>query len=92
MLIEFDPDKNTLNIAKHGLALADAARFEWDSAMIWIDRREDYGEDRQIALGFIDPNLCYMVFVELEDAYRIISLRKATNQESANYARNFNAS
>jgi len=91
MLIEFDPAKDAINIAKHGMSLADAARLEWDSAVISMDLREDYGEDRQIAWGFIDPNLCVMVFVETDEACRVISLRKATNQEKTKYARIFNA-
>ena len=92
MLIEFDPHKDAINIAKHGMSFADAARFEWDSAVISMDLREDYGEDHQVAWGFIDPHLCVLVFVETDEACRVISLRKATNQEKTQYARIFNAS
>jgi len=87
MLIEFDPGKDAINIAKHGMSLADAGKFEWDSAVTWMDLRQDYGEDRMIALGYIDPRLCCMVFVETEqDVCRVISLCPATLQEIKRYA------
>ena len=34
MDIEFDPAKDALNIAKHGLSLADAAAFELATARV----------------------------------------------------------
>ena len=86
MLIEFDSDKDAINSAKHGMSLANAARFEWDSAVIWMDLREDYGEDRMRELGYIGARLCHMVFVERGDACRVISLRLATRTESKRYA------
>jgi len=86
MLIEFDPAKDAINIVKHGMSLADAKGFEWDSAMTWLDTREDYGEDRMSALGFIGARLCHMAFVERGDACRVISLRPATRKESKRYA------
>ena len=92
MLIEFDPAKDAHNIAKHGVSLADAKRFEWETAVLWLDTRADYGEEREIALGFIDPHLYHMAFVERDEVCRVISLRKATNQERIEYAKAFNAS
>jgi len=46
MRIAFDPAKDAVNLAKHGLSLALAADLEWDSAMVWVDDRKDYGEAR----------------------------------------------
>jgi uncharacterized DUF497 family protein len=86
MLIEFDPHKDAINVAKHGMSFADAARFEWDSAVVWVDLREDYGEDRMRAVGYIGARLCHMAFVERGDVCRVISLRSATKTESKHYA------
>ncbi|WP_295404457.1 BrnT family toxin [uncultured Thiocystis sp.] len=85
MKIAFDPAKDRANLAKHGVSLALAAAFEWDTALIWTDDREDYGEDRQRALVLHGVRLYFVAFVDREDGRRIISLRKATNQEQARY-------
>ncbi|MCL2829406.1 MAG: BrnT family toxin [Betaproteobacteria bacterium] len=86
MLIEFDPAKDALNIAKHGVSLTEAKGFEWDSARVRMDTREDYGEERMIALGYIGARLFCMAFVERNDACRVISLRRATRSEAKSYA------
>ena len=84
--IEFDPAKNRRNVAKHGMSLNDARQFEWGSAAVWMDLREDYGEERMIALGYIGNRLYYMVYVERRDACRVISLRRANQREVKRYA------
>ncbi|NCA89985.1 MAG: BrnT family toxin, partial [Gammaproteobacteria bacterium] len=48
MKIDFDPDKDAKNRARHRVSLALAAEMEWETALIWSDRRVDYGEDRQV--------------------------------------------
>jgi uncharacterized protein len=49
MNYEWDEAKRKANIAKHGIDFADVALFDWEG----VDDREDYGELREIALGFI---------------------------------------
>lgn len=85
MDITFDPNKNHANLLKHGVALAEAAQIEWETALEWLDDRNDYGEDRYIALGAIGNRLYCVVFVEREGNRRIISLRKANAREVAKY-------
>ena len=36
---EFDPTKDKSNMDKHGLSLADAGGFEWETAMVHEDAR-----------------------------------------------------
>ena len=86
MKIEFDPGKDTINTAKHGVSLSDARNFEWDTAIVWLDTRRDYKEPRKSALGYIGMRLFFMAFVEREDVLRIISLRKANSREVNRYA------
>lgn len=46
----FDPDKDKLNLAKHGLSLSFAEKLIWDEAYVWVDPRYSYGELRMIGL------------------------------------------
>ena len=72
------------------MALADALGFEWEGALIWPDTRQDYGEPRMVALGYIGLRLMVLVFVERPankpTQRRIISLRKANQREVKRYA------
>jgi len=86
MWIEFDPDKDVVNRAKHGISLGDAALLDWDTASVWADDRFDYGEARMSCLGYIDNRLYYLAFVDRGNIRRIISLRKANKREESLYA------
>ncbi len=83
MDIEFDPAKDRANAAKHGISLATAEGFDWDTALEREDDRFDYGEVRFVALGLIGDRLHVLVFTEgsHEDAVRAISLRSAEKHE-----------
>lgn len=83
---EWDEAKRKANVAKHGVDFADAADFEWGSAVIRVDDREDYGELREVALGFIGVRLHVMAYTPRGEAMaRIIMLRKATKNEIRAY-------
>ncbi len=86
MKIIFDKTKDAINISKHGCSLVDANLFEWDTAIIWQDDRQDYQEQRMISLGYIGNRLFCLVFVDRVETRRIISLRKANNREVNRYA------
>ena len=88
MQITFDEAKDALNISKHSLSLSEAAKLEWDDALIWQDTRRDYDETRMIALGAIAERLYCVVYVDREDVRRVISLRKANNKEKKLYVSN----
>ena len=51
MRIEFDPAKDAINRAKHGVSLSLANDLDWEAALVWIDERFDYSELRMIALA-----------------------------------------
>jgi len=86
MQIEYDPDKDALNRRKHGISLDEAKRFEWDTALIEVDARFNYGEWRMTGLGYLGLRLVHITFVDRGDARRIISLRKANKREERHYA------
>ena len=85
MEIEFDPAKNKLNIARHGVNIALAESFEIETALVEIDDRHDYGEIRYIAIGYLTKRLHVMVFTIRDQTMRVISLRKANRKERERY-------
>ncbi len=86
MNFTFDTNKDVINLAKHHLSLADAAKLNWIYAVSWIDNRKDYGEVRQIGLVPMNQRLYVVVFVDNKTERRIISLRKANKREYDRYA------
>ena len=85
MEIEFDPDKSAKNVEVRGLPFELVADFDFDSALVARDTREDYGEDRFIALGLIGERLHVVAFTMRGDRLRVISLRKANAREVDRY-------
>jgi uncharacterized protein len=85
MKLEFDPGKNERNITLRGISFEDAARFEWDTAVIIPDDRREYGEPCYRAFGVIDNRLHALVFTPRKEAIRVISLRKANHREVRRY-------
>ncbi|HVG09825.1 MAG TPA: BrnT family toxin [Thermoanaerobaculia bacterium] len=88
MLVEFDPAKDGVNLAKHGLSLALARQLDWDAALVWLDDRFAYGEPRMIALAPAANTLYYVAFVDRGEVQRIISLRRAVRREVKHYVEN----
>ena len=85
MKIIFDPAKDRLNRAKHGLSLADAMKLAWEEAQVKIDNSRFYGEVREIAFAPTGDRLYCVVFTDRGKVRRVISLRKATRQEVKYY-------
>jgi len=87
MQLEYDFAKDVINRSKHGISLADAVQFDWDTAQIEEDTRFDYPERRFEATGYIGHRLYVVVFCFRGQAKRIISLRKANLREEKRYAK-----
>ena len=86
MKIEFDPDKSRQNIRNRSISFELAELFEWETALVWEDKRHDYGEARFCALGYIGLRIHHLVFTLRGDRIRVISLRKANRREVRRYA------
>lgn len=84
----FDPDKDKLNIANHGLSLSFAEQLAWDEAYVWVDPRFSYDELRMIGLVPEGNTLYYVAFVDRGDVRRTISLRLAERREVKKYVEN----
>ena len=85
MEIEFDPEKSARNVELRGLPFDLVADFDFDSALVARDTREDYGEDRFIALGPIGDRLHVVAYTMRGDKLRVISFRKANAREVERY-------
>jgi len=85
MEIEFDPEKSAKNVELRGLSFDLVADFDFDSALVARDTREDYGEDRYIALGLIGERLHVIAYTMRGDRLRVISFRKANAREVERY-------
>lgn len=81
MRIEYDPVKNARYVAERGLSFAEAARFDFSTALYTVDDRKEYGEQCIRALGRVGVRVHSLVFVETEDGIRVISFRKANKRE-----------
>ena len=85
MKYAFDPAKDAINQAKHGVTLALAEILFAGPHVTTTDDRFDYGEVRQIALGQIGGRVFVCVYVDRQAERRIISLRKANRREVTRY-------
>jgi uncharacterized DUF497 family protein len=87
VVLEFDADKNAINVSKHGLSLAEAERIGLLTAAVEIDDREDYGETRYRAFARVDGQGFCFVFTVRGTVVRAISLRRAHEKEMRRYER-----
>jgi uncharacterized protein len=83
--IEYDPAKDKLNRAQHGMSLAFAKKLVWDEALVWVDTRFDYDETHMVRLVPEGDTLYYVAFVDRDDVRRNISLRFAERKEVKHY-------
>ena len=86
MQISFDLRKNERNFRERGLSFEAAARFDFESAVVHVDQRREYGEVRYVALGYLEDRLHVLCFTEEPDGIRVISFRRANDREVKRYA------
>ena len=84
-MMDKDSRKERRNIAERGLSLDLAEQLDWATALIWEDKRNDYGERRYCVLGLIEDRLHSVVFTPRNGKPRVISLRKANKREVNRY-------
>jgi uncharacterized DUF497 family protein len=86
MKFQWDESKNQSNLIKHGFDFADAYRIFNLPMVVELDERENYGEDRFVAIGLLDGRVVVIVYTEPDaQTIRIISLRKALSYERKYY-------
>jgi len=86
MRYEWDEKKNVANRKTHGLDFADAEQVLEGFVLEVEDRRYDYGETRFNSLGLLEGRVVHITHTPRgENVSRIISMRKATDDEEKIY-------
>lgn len=88
MQFVWDDEKRLANLSKHGLDFADAEQVFSNPLVVFEDMRASYGEQRMVAIGMLQALIVVVVHVDANDIIRIISMRKATRNETDIYYRN----
>ena len=86
MDIDDDPAKDEINRFKHRLPLAFGKRVLGDPLVqVLPSFRPIDGEDRYKAVGYVDGKLYTLVFVQREQRWRFISVRRSNEKERRDY-------
>lgn len=87
MPFEWDTNKARTNRAKHSVSFEEAETVFSDTFSItYGDTKHSFDEERLVEIGMSDQNrLLAVVFVERQNALRIISARLVTNRERYEY-------
>ena len=88
MLIEWDPKKARLNLAKHDVCFEKASTALLDPAALAIEDRSSRSEHRWILVGSSSESRLLTVVYTLreQERIRLISARRATRKEAETYA------
>jgi uncharacterized protein len=85
-MITWDEAKRAVNLAKHGLDLADAACvYESPDKVTPISPRQGEARQLDLALVTVAQTVLALAYVERGDEVRAISLRRASRQERRLY-------
>lgn len=86
-IFEWDENKEKSNFRKHGIGFAEGESVFYDTFSLTIpDPDHSIEENRFIDIGTSSKNrVLVVVYTEREDRIRLISVRKATNDERKMY-------
>ena len=85
MNFEWDENKRSSNLRKHKIDFLDAQEVFCGCTITIEDKRENYGEQRFITFGNSQGRIVAIVHTETDQTIRIISIRKATKNETRGY-------
>jgi uncharacterized protein len=83
MKITFDPAKRDATWRDRGLDFLDAADVFAGRRFEFPDKRFDYGEVRNVTVGYLRDRMMIVVWTERGEARHVISMRKANGREKA---------
>lgn len=89
MKISYDPAKHAPTLAERGVDFDDAAVVFDGAVFTFEDTRLAYPEPRFVSFGLLADRLVAIVWTPVEDARRIISMRKANDREQTRYRQRF---
>jgi uncharacterized DUF497 family protein len=85
MEITSDPNKRAKTIEDRGLDFNDAAYVFVGRHFTTVDNRKDYGETRQITVGFLQERMVVVGWVRRGDNRHVFTMRKANEREINKY-------
>ena len=86
MLLQYDVNKNTLNLRKHHIPLSSGlAAINDPDSIISFDDKNSINEDRYVAIGRSGNQVLFVSFTMRDEVERIISVRKAEAEEEKEY-------
>ena len=87
MKLVFDPQKDALNVSKHGISL-DQANLVFNNPNKITLESDRQGENRLMDIAIVELNgvVLVLVYVLREESIRPISLRRAYKRERSLYA------
>lgn len=81
----WDEAKRRRNLREHGLDFTGCEALFDGPVVVLEDRRDRYGELRLNAIGWLDGQVVHLTYVERDDDFHAISLRKAEKHEIRRY-------
>lgn len=79
---EWGDEKSAINLEKHGISFEEAVGIFDGPVLTNVDDRFDYGEVREISIGFLgDTVVLSVTHTERGQRKRLISARKASRAE-----------
>jgi len=87
MKFEYDPAKSASNLSKHGIDF-DQAQALWDDPWVLEAPARTEDEPRFLSIGKIEDKHWAAVWTPRDDAVRIISVRRAREEEISYYESN----
>lgn len=84
MMFEYDPGKSAANLEKHGIDF-EAAQALWADELLLEIPARTADETRFLVIGRIGERHWAAIITYRREAIRIISVRRARNQEIAYY-------
>jgi hypothetical protein len=89
MKITFDEAKRARTLVERGLDFSQATEVFAGPTIDIEDLRFDYREIRMMSVGHLRGRMVIVVWTQVDDTRRIISMRKANGREQARYRERF---
>ena len=88
MDFEWDESKRRANTRKHGIDFLEAALIFEGEILEAIDDRDNYGEERLVALGLSGMSVLRVTYTVRGSKIRLISAQKASKHDQKRYFEN----
>jgi uncharacterized DUF497 family protein len=88
-MVTYDETKRRINLARHGIDLAETEAAFGLPMETWEDDRQAYGEVRYCSLAWLFGEVVYLVWTERAGKARVISCRRGTKHETERYFKAF---